>query len=200
MDIYSLVQKLPEELVRVIASYDPTKELKRKQLKESFEGIHHTAKWQLNIRNHFVNHFRIQKVGATIWDVIQFLVVCCCFGCYDERYDLRITSKYREGRDFRITLGIDNLMTYVDLLIGSIGGIRNLDLEEGRKIASSHPGNVDDEWDKWFENNLCEYDKVCRDKVERMKQCGIDTGCQCYNKKLDDWRGHRTESIPEYGQ
>ena len=52
MDIYPLVQKLPEELVRVIASYDPTKELKRKQLKKSFEGIHHTAKWKLNISDH----------------------------------------------------------------------------------------------------------------------------------------------------
>ena len=82
MDIYSLVQKLPEDLVRVIASYDPTKELKRKQLKKSFEGIHHTAKWKLNIRNHIGNQFRIQKFGATIWDVIQVLVVCCCFGCY----------------------------------------------------------------------------------------------------------------------
>ena len=72
MDIYSLVQKLPEELVGIIASYDPTKELRRKQLKKSFDDIHRGSFYMLNIDGHARPNLTIYEVFAMILRVIDY--------------------------------------------------------------------------------------------------------------------------------
>ena len=175
MDIYSLVQKLPEDLVRVIASYDPTKELKRKQLKESFDGIHSTAKWCLDIPNF------ARASEMTLWHVISLLTLYgCCHGHYNDwNYSLRTKSKYKKDRDFAITLETDQLQCYIDVILGTIGGIRgNIDI--GVESGLFTP---------MMEDRLTLYEEHVNDMFKGGEP-------QWHDFVFANWRKIKTEPIP----
>ena len=179
MDIYSLVQKLPEDLVRVIASYDPTKELRRKQLKESFDGIHSTAKWCLDIPNF------ARGSEMTLWHVISLVTLYgCCHGHYNDwNYSLRTKSKYKKDRDFAITLETDQLQCYIDVILGTIGGIRgNIDI--GVESGLFTP---------MMEDRLTLYEETVKRRLQLDK---LKYGDLAVTAVFANWRKIKTEPIP----
>ena len=106
--VYSLTQKrvyikpdsftlLPEDVVKVIASYDPTKEIRRKELKKSFAGIRPVS--------HYDFRFGVKgsadtfwKLDITIWEILAQVVTLCSYGVHpsDIRYQLGIRSSVNE--------------------------------------------------------------------------------------------------------
>ena len=129
MDIYSLVQKLPEELVGIIASYDPTKELKRKQLKKSFNDIHRVSTYALRIDNWV-------RSDQTIWEVYAGMFQLIANGHFrqadgtNEYAGVRLYrdvdwNRIRHLSDFPRPLDIDGdrLAWYAMMCAGLVGGV-----------------------------------------------------------------------------